>query len=436
MYRNEIKRLLAWKQSKGRKPMIIRGARQVGKTWLMKEFGKTYKQSVYVNFESNTTLRSMFEEDFDIRRIITAIQIATNTQIDPANTLLIFDEIQEASGALTSLKYFHENAPEFNIVSAGSLLGVALNQQTSFPVGKVEFMDLYPLDFIEFLEAINEKPLAEIIKKQDWELVTGFKSNLIDLLRQYYFIGGMPEVVQSFANEKDFTKARTIQQRILYSYEQDFSKHAPASVVPRIRMLWNAVPSQLAKENRKFIYGAIKQGARAKDYEIAMSWLLDCGLIHKVNNISKPAIPLKAYEDISAFKLYLVDVGLLGAMTDLDPKTLLEGNAVFEEFKGAITEQYVLQQLKANNVNSVYYWSPDNARSEIDFIIQFDGKIIPVEVKASENLRARSLRVYHEKYSPAISIRTSMSDYRQEEWLCNIPLYAIANLPQILSTMK
>ncbi|WP_206022197.1 DUF4143 domain-containing protein [Pseudoflavitalea sp. G-6-1-2] len=416
--------------------MIIRGARQVGKTWLMKEFGKTYKQSVYVNFESNTTLRSMFEEDFDIRRIITAIQIATNTQIDPANTLLIFDEIQEASGALTSLKYFHENAPEFNIVSAGSLLGVALNQQTSFPVGKVEFMDLYPLDFIEFLEAINEKPLAEIIKKQDWELVTGFKSNLIDLLRQYYFIGGMPEVVQSFANEKDFTKARTIQQRILYSYEQDFSKHAPASVVPRIRMLWNAVPSQLAKENRKFIYGAIKQGARAKDYEIAMSWLLDCGLIHKVNNISKPAIPLKAYEDISAFKLYLVDVGLLGAMTDLDPKTLLEGNAVFEEFKGAITEQYVLQQLKANNVNSVYYWSPDNARSEIDFIIQFDGKIIPVEVKASENLRARSLRVYHEKYSPAISIRTSMSDYRQEEWLCNIPLYAIANLPQILSTMK
>jgi uncharacterized protein len=429
MKRNEMTYLAKWKASPTRKPLIIRGTRQVGKTWLMKEFGRReYQQCAYVNFESNSALKTLFSGDFNIARIITAIQIETGVKAGPDNTLIILDEIQEAPGALTSLKYFQENAPEYHIISAGSLLGLALNSHTSFPVGKVEFMDLYPFDFTEYLEAINEKPLADLLKTHDWPLITSFKSRYIDLLKQYYYVGGMPEAVLSFSQNKNFSAVREIQKNILIAYEQDFSKHAPREVVPRIRMLWNSIPAQLAKENRKFLYGAIRQGARAKDYELAISWLIDCGLIHKVNNVTKPAIPLKVYEDLSAFKLFLADVGLLAAMTDLDLKSLLEGNIIFEEFKGALTEQYVLQQLVAQKDISIYYWSAENARAEIDFLIQVEGQVLPIEVKAAENLKAKSLKVYHQKFLPALAIRTSMSDFRKEEWMTNLPLYAISEL--------
>ena len=426
MKRAETAHLKKWKQSVNRKPLIITGARQVGKTWLMKDFGRReYQKCAYVNFEINAVLRTLFTEDFDIRRIIQAIQIATGITIEAGNTLIILDEIQEAQGALTSLKYFQEDAPEYHVVSAGSLLGVALNNHTSFPVGKVEFLNLHPLNFTEFLEAVHEVSLLDLLRSIDWQLIKSFRSKFIELLRQYYYIGGMPEAVLSFSEKKDFREVRDIQKRILAAYEQDFSKHAPSEMVPRIRMLWNSIPAQLTKENKKFIYGALKQGARAKEYELAMSWLVDCGLIHKINRVTKPAVPLKAYEDFNAFKLFIVDVGLLAAMGDLDVKTLLEGSAIFEEFKGALTEQYILQQLVTLENVAIHYWSADNARSEIDFLVQISGQIIPIEVKSEENLHSKSLRVYCEKFHPPTAIRTSMSDYRKEEWMTNIPLYAI-----------
>lgn len=435
MKRAQISYLNQWEQSKNRKPLLIKGARQVGKTWLMKTFGnEVYEKCVYINFESNNRLKTIFENDFNIQRILLAIQIETDTTIEANNTLILLDEIQEAPRGLTALKYFYENAPEYHIIAAGSLLGVALSKNTSFPVGKVDFLNLPPLNFNEFLEAVNQEPLAELLHKGEWELVKTFKTTYIELLKQYYYIGGMPEVVKSFAESRDFAAARAIQQRILLAYEQDFSKHAPNDIVPRIRMLWNSIPAQLARENKKFIYGIIKQGARAKDYELALSWLIDCGLLHKVNRATKPTLPLKAYEDFSAFKLFLVDVGLLAAMGNLNIKTLLDGLGVFEEFKGALTEQYVLQQLLTTFSNTdVYYWSAENARTEIDFLVQRATEIVPLEVKAQENLQAKSLRTFYQKYTPKISIRTSMSDFRKEDWLMNLPLYAINELTNLVS---
>jgi len=428
MERLQFDKLTIWKNSRDRKPLIIRGARQVGKTWLIKEFGKKeYSQTAYLNFESSKSLKNLFAIDFDIQRIITAIQIETDVQIDATNTLIIFDEIQECEGALNSLKYFFENAPQYHIIAAGSLLGVALHQHTSFPVGKVDFLELYPLNFAEFLLALNKKSLYNLLLSRDWELITSFKSKYIELLRQYYFIGGMPEAVNSFSLENNFTRVRTIQKNILNAYEQDFSKHAPHDIVPRIRMIWQSIPSQLSKENRKFIFGALKHGARAKEFEMAMAWLIDSGLIHKVQRVSKPAIPLIEYSDISAFKLYLVDVGLLGAMGDIDIKSIIEGNSIFQEFKGAMTEQYVLQQLMYRQELSIHYWSTEKSTAEVDFIIQFEGKVIPIEVKAEENLQSKSLKSYFQQYNPSVSIRTSMSDYRIDNWLTNIPLYAIGN---------
>jgi predicted AAA+ superfamily ATPase len=428
MERFQFGKLTHWKNSEGRKPLLIKGARQVGKTWLMKQFGKCeYSQTAYINFESAKSLKSLFANDFDIKRIITAIQIETGIQINPENTLIIFDEIQECEGAITSLKYFFENAPQYHIIAAGSLLGIALHQHTSFPVGKVDFLDLYPMSFGEFLMALDKKPLYNLLKNHDWPLITGFKSKYIELLRQYYFIGGMPEAVYSFSTENDFTKVRDIQIRILNAYEQDFSKHAPYEIVPRIRMIWQSIPSQLAKENRKFIYGVLKQGARAKEFEMAMAWLVDSGLVYKVNRTSKPALPLIAYMDISAFKLYVLDVGLLGAMGNVDIKTIIDGNNVFHEFKGAMTEQFVLQQIKNCEKLSVYYWSTEKLTAEIDFLVQYIGNVIPIEVKAEENLQAKSLKSFQIKYKPPISVRTSMSDYRTDNWLTNIPLYAIEN---------
>jgi len=426
MFRTEINSLVRWKNSKNRKPLIIRGARQVGKTWLMKEFGKVeYKQTLYINFESSAHLKDIFNTDFDIQRILTALQIETGIIASRQNTLIVFDEIQEAPKAITSLKYFYENDPEYHIVAAGSLLGVTLHQHVSFPVGKVEFMDLYPLNFVEFLKALKQDQLVSLLETYHVELIKSFKSKFIHYLKQYYFIGGMPEAVSAFVRNNDFTEVRTIQKTILQAYEQDFSKHAPVDIIPRIRMVWNSIPSQLAKENRKFIYGIIKEGARAKDFELSINWLMDSGLVHKINRINKSAIPLKAYVDLSAFKLYIVDVGLLNAMGNIELKTLLEGNSIFMEFKGAVTEQFVLQQLICNQCFDIYYWSADKSTAELDFVVQYKNTIVPIEVKAEENLQAKSLKVFHQKYKPAVTVRTSMSDYRKESWLTNIPLYMI-----------
>lgn len=432
MKRTAFDALMKWKAGLSRKPLIIKGARQVGKTWLMKSFGEAaYANCAYVNFESNKTIRQIFSADFNVERILLALQIETGIAIAASDTLIILDEIQEAPGAITSLKYFYENAPEYHVICAGSLLGVALSGHTSFPVGKVEFLDLYPLSFYEFLAAAGESPLLKLLQLKDWELIRSFKTKYISLLKQYYYIGGMPEAVLSFITDQDFNKVRTIQTNILLAYEQDFSKHAPNEIVPRIRMLWNAIPAQLARENKKFVYGLIKQGARAKEYEMAMSWLIDCGLLHRVNRATKPGMPLTAYQDISAFKLFLVDVGLLAAMAGMDVKTLLSGNALFEEFKGALTEQFVQQQLLSLKDIAIYYWSAENATAEIDFLLQYQGQVIPVEVKAEENLKAKSLKVFCEKYKPGKAIRTSMSDFRIEDWLINIPLYAIASLEDL-----
>ncbi|MGF7231266.1 ATP-binding protein [Arachidicoccus sp.] len=433
MNRQVMNQLIKWKGSKSRKPLIIRGARQVGKTWLMREFGKSqYKKVAYVNLESSGSIRAVFQADFNINRILLAIQIETGIQIDPNTTLIILDKIQEAEKAITSLKYFQENAPEYHIICAGSLLGVALHSHTSFPVGKVDFIDLHPLNFIEFLEATDRKLLVEALKSHDWILINSFKDQLIQHLKEYYFVGGMPEAVSRFAEDLDMKGVREIQRQILIAYELDFSKHAPTAIAARIRMLWNSMPAQLAKENKKFIYGALRPGARAKDYELAISWLIDCGLITKVSRISKPAIPLKAYSDETAFKLFLADTGLLGAMNNLDVKTVIEGNLIFQEFKGALTEQYVLQQLLTIGEVNVHYWSAENARAEVDFVLQYEGKIVPVEVKAEENLKARSLSVFSEKYRSKICIRTSMSDFRQQEGLINLPLYAISEIGSII----
>lgn len=426
MYRIAIEKLYKWKESKRRKPLIIEGARQVGKTWLMKEFGeKAYKNTVYVNFDSNSAIGTLFANDLNPERLIMGLELYAGHKIDPDNTLLIFDEVQEVPRALTSLKYFYENAPEYHIICAGSLLGIALHQGTSFPVGKVDFLKLYPLSFREFLMATNKERFADLLLSGDYDMITIFKTDYITALKEYYFVGGMPEAVLCFKQSKDFNEVRAIQGRILAAYEQDFSKHAPNEIVPKIRMLWNSVPSQLAKENKKFIYGLVRQGARAKDYEIAIMWLSDCGLVHKVSRVNNIGIPLKAYEDLKAFKLFLLDVGLLGCMAGLHQSTLIDGNALFVEFKGALTEQYVCQQLMTMDNINVYYYTNDRGSCEVDFVVDTGDRITPIEVKAEVNLKAKSLKVYRERFSPEISIRTSMADYKKEDWLLNLPLYAI-----------
>ena len=432
MYRIAIEKLLKWKKSKYRKPLIIEGARQVGKTWLMQEFGKQeYADTIYINFDSNPNMAELFAYNLDVDRLIMGLELYAGRKIDPDNCLLIFDEIQEVPRALASLKYFCERAPQYHIVCAGSLFGIALHLGTSFPVGKVDFLKLYPLSFKEFLMATVQKQFADLLDRQDFQMITTFKQTYIDALKQYYYVGGMPEVVQNFADNKDFGEVREIQKRILYAYEQDFSKHAPNEIIPRIRMLWNSIPSQLAKENKKFVYGLVREGARAKEYETAIMWLSDCGLIHKVSRVNSVGIPLKGYEDLKAFKIFLVDVGILGCMAGLSPRTLLDGNSLFTEFKGALTEQYVCQQLKNIEDVDVYYYTNDRGSCEIDFVIDTGNQVVPVEVKAEVNLRAKSLKTYREKFSPEICVRTSMADYKKEEWLINLPLYAVGQVASI-----
>ena len=433
MKRFALDRLKEWKDKKGRKPLIIRGARQVGKTWLMKEFGNTcFEKVAYVNFDSNTRMKQVFDGEITVERIILAISAETGVSIDSKNTLLIFDEVQEVPKALSSLKYFCENAPEYAIVAAGSFLGVALHKGTSFPVGKVDFMNLYPLSFQEFLCALGEERFVSILQGTDVEMVTMFKSKYIDRLREYYYVGGMPEVVQIYAETKDFNRVREIQKNLLNYYQQDFSKHAEVSLVPRLNLVWNSIPMQLAKENKKYIYGQVREGARAKDFELAIQWLLDCGLIHKVQRVNKPSLPLKAYIDFNAFKIFLLDIGLLIAMADLDAQVIIDGNRIFTEFKGALTEQYILQQMIAEVGIEPYYFSTANSKGEIDFLLQGRTSIVPVEVKAEENLRAKSLKAFCDKYQPKFAVRTSMSDYREQEWMTNIPLYNIDRIKECL----
>ena len=432
MYRYKIEELKKWKESPTRKPMIIRGARQVGKTWLMKEFGKEfYEKCAYINFDDNSRMNKLFEEDFDLDRIIQGLKIESGVNIEPENTLIIFDEIQETPKALKALKYFCENAREYHIISAGSLLGVAIHEGTSFPVGKVDFMDLTPLSFFEFLEALGENELLKLLKNNDFPMIEVFNTKIKEYLKLYYYVGGMPEVVNAYATNKDLKEVRKIQKELLAAYEQDFSKHAPSNIVPRIRQLWNNIPTQLAKENKKFIYGLIKEGARAREYEIALSWLIDCGIVYQINRVNNCKVPLSAYQDFNAFKLYLLDVGLLAAMAEIDEKTLLDGNEIFVEFKGSLTEQYVLCQLKQCTDLNVFYWTADTGMAEIDFITQIRGNNVPIEVKANENLQAKSLKTFVQKYNTEINVRTSMSNYRKEDWLINVPLYSIGNIEEI-----
>ncbi len=423
MLRNVYSFLVNWKNRVGRKPLIIQGARQVGKTWLMKDFGqKEFKQTAYFNFENTKELQAIFKRSFNTQQIIIALNILVGFNIQPNETLIIFDEIQFCPEALSSLKYFQENNPEYCILAAGSLLGVAIHQGISFPVGKVEFLTLHPFDFNEFLMAMRKENLLDALQNGDHSIVEIFKDQFVELLKQYYFIGGMPEVVRQFVVNNDYQEARAIQENILSAYENDFSKHAPIQQLPRIRLVWQSLPGQLAKENSKFIYNVLKNGARAKDFEMAIEWLKDAGLIHKVTRITKPGIPINVYADWSDFKIYLNDTGLLCAMANLTPEILLKENNLFVEFKGTLSEQFVLQQLVSQSYEA-FYWSPENVQSEVDFVIQKDNMVIPIEVKSAENVRSRSLRVYYDKYKPEACIRTSLAGYQTHEWMKNIPLY-------------
>ena len=424
MERDLMFELFQWKDRENRKPLILRGARQVGKTWLIREFAqRAYHSHVYVNFEDDEILRDVFTQDFDIERILSVVGLRMHTVID-SDTLIIFDEIQAAPRGITSLKYFFEKAPRLHVVAAGSLLGISSHYDESFPVGKVDYLNLYPLSFREFLRAVGEIQLLELLEKKDWEKMIYVRDQLISLLKTYYFIGGMPEVVNSFLHRHDYDEVRRLQNNILLTYSDDMSKHAPKELVPRMRLVWNSIVGQLAKENRKFLYGLLRSGGRAKDFEMAIEWLVNAGLIYKVHRCKSGELPLSAYEDTSSFKVFMLDVGLLCAMAKLPAETLVNGNEMFLTYKGAMTEQYVYQQLRSK-VDFAYYWSAENSKGEIDFLVQDKGRVIPVEVKAEENLKSRSLRSFVSSYEGMHGIRLSMSDYRKQDWMTNIPLYAL-----------
>ena len=425
MYRKAIEELKQWKSRKNRKPLILRGARQVGKTWLMQEFASTcYEKHVQINFEDEEVLQHVFEDNFDIDRIIESIELRFSTSITN-DTLLIFDEIQSAHRGITSLKYFYEKAPEMHIIVADSMLGLSTTE--SIPVGKVDYLDLYPMTFDEFLIAMGKQNIAEAIKKHNWAVLKSVKDIVVRDLKTYYYVGGMPEAVKEFVESRDYKEVRRIQNNILVSYDSNFIKHAPVDTVPRIRMVWNSLPSQLAHENKKFIYGAVKHGSRAKDFEVALQWLVDAGLVIKVNRTKAGMLPLNAFEDLAAFKLFTLDIGLLSAMNKVKPETLMMGNELFTIFKGALTEQFVAQHL-VTFVDFLYYWSAENSRGEIDFLVQINDTILPIEVKAEENLQSKSLRIFVTKNAGLLGVRLSMNDYRQQEWMVNYPLYAVEAL--------
>lgn len=425
MERSIYSSLKKWKESPTRKPLILQGARQVGKTYILKEFGaREYSEVVYINCDDNNDMQNMFV-DYDVDRIIRSLSAISGISIKPSTTLLILDEIQEVERGLASLKYFCEKAPEYHVAVAGSLLGITLHEGTSFPVGKVDMLYMYPMDFEEFLLAMGKEQLVELLRNNSWAALTPLRGMLTELLRQYYFVGGMPEAVKTYVERGDIWEVRSIHSKIIDAYRNDMSKHVPKQQVQRINMVWNSIPSQLARDNKKFIYGALRKGARANDFEIAIQWLVDSGLVHKVHRISKPVVPLKFYEDMASFKLFLLDCGLLGALSETPPEQILIGDNVFEEYKGAFTENYVLQQLKSLPRTFVYYYSNDNSTLEIDFVVQHEAHVIPIEVKAEENLRAKSLRQFVTDNPGLHGVRFSMSDYREQDWLTNVPLWAV-----------
>lgn len=429
MQRFAMKALIDWKEKKNRKPLIIMGARQVGKTWLMKEFGKQcYAKTAYISFYNNKRMKEVFESDFDIQRIIMNLNIESGVSITPEDTLIILDEIQEAPKVLESLKYFCEDASEYHVVAAGSLLGVAIHEGVSYPVGKVDLLDLYPLNFREFLCAVGEEELSKALSTKDYELIDNFSDKYLFWLKNYYYTGGMPAVVDFFREQKDYAEVRAIQKDIIRQYQGDFGKHVDARDLPRIRMVWESIPMQLAKENKKFFFGQIKKGARSNEFEIAIQWLLDCGLIYKVNRVNEPHVPLAAYKNLSAYKLFMLDVGLLGALSELDAESILEGNDIFIEFKGALTEQYVLQQIVSDTPYTPFYYGTEKATFEQDFLVQMGKTVVPIEVKAETNVRSQSLRAFCEKYKSEAAVRFSTQKYMDQGWMKNIPLYAVCNL--------
>ena len=426
MERTAFANLLTWKNSNDRKPLILRGARQVGKTYLLRAFGNAeYKKVAYINCDNNPTVNAVFSGGYDMPRILRNRSAIANTSITPGDTLIILDEIQETERGLASLKYFCENAPEYHVAVAGSLLGIALHGGSSFPVGKVDMIDLYPMAFSEFLKAIGEGRLLEMMADGDWDSLRIQHDKLTDCLRQYYFTGGMPAAVEAYTTRHDLKQVRNIQKNILQAYQDDMSKHAPTREIPRINMVWQSISSQLSKENKKFVYGALKKGARASEFEIAIQWLKDCGLIYQINRVKEPHIPLKFYEDLSAFKLFMLDCGLMGAQNDVPADRILIGDDIFKEYKGAFTEQYVMQQLIAMDDMHLYYYSNDNSTMEIDFIAQHGNNVLPIEVKAEENLRAKSLRTFVNNHPELHAIRFSMSGYRRQDWITNVPLFAV-----------
>ena len=434
MYRQALAKLIEWKSNPNRKPLLLQGARQVGKTWLALELGRTqFDRVAHVVFLDNEPMQRAFEGSLTPERLLPLIAAETGVPVGGKGTLIVFDEVQECPRALTSLKLFQEQRPDIPIIAAGSLLGVALHRGVSFPVGKVDHLDLYPLTFSEFLRATGNDALADILDRADLDALDVFSEKLTGLLKTYCFVGGMPEAVVSYCDQGDYGAARSVQDRLIRDYEFDFSKRASPILAERIREIWRSAPSQLARENKKFIYSAVRPGARARGYEEAISWLVDAGLLLRVNRITKPGLPLAACKDPSAFKLYLLDVGLLGAASQLDARTVVDGSAMFQELKGALTEQYVCQQLTATGVLTPYCWSAENSSGEVDFIYDHDGRVVPVEVKAEDNLRARSLRAFTEKYGIKRSLRLSLAGVRDQGWVLNLPLYAANALPDFVA---
>lgn len=429
MKRFAMEKLLKWKEKKNRKPLIIMGARQVGKTWLMRELGKQfYQKTAYISFYNNKRMQETFEMDYDMKRILMTMNIESGVTITPEDTLIILDEIQNAPKAIEALKYFCEDCPEYHVVCAGSLLGVALHDGISYPVGKVDLLDLYPLNFREFLCAMGEEKLSDLLDTKEYDIIDSFLDKYLFWLKNYYYTGGMPAVVDSFRIEKDYHMVREIQNDIIRQYKGDFGKHIQAKDLPRLHMVWESIPMQLAKENKKFFFGQIKKGARSAEFEVAIQWLLDCGLVYKVNRVNEPHMPLAAYKDLSAYKLFMIDVGLLGALSELNAESILEGNDIFVEFKGALSEQYVLQQIVSDTVYTPYYFGTEKATFEQDFLLQKGKSIVPIEVKAESNIRSQSLKAFCEKYKPDYAVRFSAKKYMKQEWMSNIPLYAICNL--------
>lgn len=426
MERTVYQQLVDWKNRRNRKPLVLNGARQVGKTWLLHEFSRReYQQEAYVNCRKNDLAKQIFTQDFNIDRILRALRALTGVDITPGNTLIVLDEIQDIPEALESLKYFREDAPDYHVAVAGSLLGLSMHEATSYPVGQVNEINIYPMSFEEFLLAKGEGEMVKLLENHDYSTMNLLHEKYVDLLRQYYYVGGMPEVVTEYIETGALNEVRRIQLDILRGYDRDFSKHAPKEQVARIRMVWNSIPSQLFKENKKFIYGALRKGARAADFELAIKWLVDSGLVYQVHRCTKPALPLDIYEDLAAFKLYLVDIGLLGAMVKVEPVQVLVANMIFTEFKGGMTEQYVIQQMKSHETTPIYYHKTDDSRLELDFVIQHEARLLPIEVKAEGNVRANSLTTLLKDSPDLQAVRYSMLPYKEQGQLTNIPLYAV-----------